>query len=42
MVVVLKTARNIVRKDKKMLYDNDEDIVFEYFELIRNKESVFS
>ena len=38
MVVVLKTARNIVRKDKKMLYDNDEDIVFEYFELVKNND----
>jgi hypothetical protein len=38
IVVVLKTARNIVRKDRKMLYDNDEDIVFEYFELVKNND----
>jgi hypothetical protein len=34
----LKTARNIVRKDREMLYDNDEDIVFEYFELVKNND----
>lgn len=38
IVVVLKTARNIVKKDRKMLYDNDEDIVFEYFELVKNND----
>lgn len=28
---------NIIKKKRKLLYDNDKDIVFEYFRLIRNK-----
>jgi hypothetical protein len=38
MVVNLKTSNNIIRKKRKLLYDNDTDIVFEYFELIKNKD----
>jgi hypothetical protein len=34
----LKTNSSIIRKDRKLLYDNDKDIVFEYFELIKNKD----
>ena len=38
MVVILKISSNIIRKKRKLLYDNDTDIVFEYFELIKNKD----
>ena len=34
----MKTSSNIIRKDRMLLYDNDEDIVFQYFELIKNKD----
>ncbi len=38
MVVILKiSSGNIIRKERKQLYDNDKDVVFEYFRLIRNK-----
>ena len=38
MVVTLKASNNIIRKKRKLLYDNDTDIVFEYFDLIKNKD----
>ena len=38
MVVILKISSNIIRKKRKLLYDNDTDIVFEYFQLIKNKD----
>jgi hypothetical protein len=36
-VVILKASSGIIRTDRKLLYDNDEEILFEYFKLINDK-----